>query len=161
MISPELLRRFPLFGPMNDQELAAVATLAEELSLRKGADIFQVGHPAVALYCLVEGRAELYFILEDPNDALLSKEFFITDLNPGDIFGISAMLDEPTYTGTVHTIANCRVLKIPAPELRALAEADCALGYCLMREIARSAMERLHYTRLQLVSARVEAADTH
>ncbi len=161
MVDTELLRRYPFFKLMNDQEVAAVAKLSQEVVLKKGDDIFQVGNPADALYFLVEGRAELYFILEDPNDALLSKEYYITDINPGEIFGISSMLDEPMYSGTVHAINPCRVLKIPAPELRALADANCALGYCLMREIARAALERLHYTRLQLASATVEASDTY
>ncbi len=161
MVSPELIRRYPFFGFLNDQQLQAVARLAEETTLKKGEDIFQVGNPAVALYFLIAGKAELYFVLEDPNDPLLSREFYITDINPGDIFGISAMLDEPMYNGTVHAITPCRVLKISAPELRALADEDCALGYGLMREIARAAMERLHYTRLQLASAPVEASDTY
>ncbi len=161
MVTPELLRRYPFFKSLNDQAVAAVARLAQEVVLQKGEDIFQVGSPAEALYFLMEGRAELYFILEDPNDALLSREFYITDINPGELFGISAMLDEPMYTGTVHAMSRCRVLKIPAPPLRAIADADCTLGYCLMREIARAALERLHYTRLQLASATVEASDTY
>lgn len=161
MVSLELLRSIPFFKFMNDSELGAVARLAEQITLKKGEDIFQVGNPAVAVYFLVEGRAELFFILDDPNDPLLSNEYFITDINPGEIFGISAMLDEPMYTGTVHAMTNCRVLKIRAPELRGLADADCALGYGLMRGIARAAMERLNYTRLQLASARVEASDTY
>ncbi len=161
MVSLELVRRYPFFGFMNNAQLETIAALAEQIALRKGEDILRVGNPAEALYFLIEGRAELYYTLEDPNDALLEKSFYITDLTPGEVFGISAMLGEPLYNGTVHAVSDCRVLKLSAPRLRALAEADCSLGYGLMREIARAAMERLHYTRLQLASAQVEASDTY
>ncbi len=161
MVSPELLALHPFFRFLTNSQIAAVAALAEEVSLAKGDDILQVGNPAEALYLLLEGRAELHYTIEDPNDPLLQKEFFISDITPGELFGISAMLGEPLYNGTVHAANHCRVLKLSAPKLRSLAETDCNLGYGLMREIARAAMERLHYTRLQLASAPIEASDTY
>jgi CRP/FNR family transcriptional regulator, cyclic AMP receptor protein len=160
MVSPELVRH-PFFGFLDDAQLQTVAAVAEEVRLKKGDDILRVGNPAESLYFLLEGRAELYYVIEDPNDPLLQKDCYITDLNPGEIFGISAMLDEPLYNGTVHALTACRVLKLSAPRLRTQAEADCAFGYGLMREIARAAMQRLHYTRLQLATAIVEASDTY
>ena len=160
MVSPELVRH-PFFGFLNDAQLQTVAAFAEEVSLKKGEDILRVGNPAESVYFLMEGRAELCYLLEDPNDPLLQREFYVTGLKPGEIFGISAMLGDPLYNGTVHALSPCRVLKLSAPLLRAQAEADCALGYGLMREIARATMQRLYYTRLQLATAIVEASDTY
>ncbi len=158
MVSPELVRRYPFFGFLDEQQLKSVSMIAEEVTWKKGDVIVEVGNPAEALYFLIEGRAELHYVIEDPNDPLIQTDYYITDINPGEIFGISAMLDEPTYTGTVHATSNCRVLKIPAPPLRALGEQDSKLACGLMQAIARAAMERLHYTRLQLAAAREEAS---
>ena len=161
MVSPELLSRYPFFQFLTNPQLTAFAALAEEATICKGDDILKTGTPAEALYILLAGRAELHYTIEDPNDALRQREFFITDITPGEIFGISAMLGEPLYNGTVRAASDCRVIKLSAARLNDLAETDCRLGYGLMREIARAALERLHYTRLQLASAEVEGSDTY
>jgi CRP-like cAMP-binding protein len=157
MVSPELLRRYPFFGFLDDTQLKAVAMLAGEVAYKKGEDIVHVGNPAEALYFLLEGSVELYYTVQEPRNPASARDFYIMDINPGEIFGISAMLEPPIYTGTVRASAACRVLKLPAPGLRALAEVDSKMACGLMGAIAKAAMERLHDTRVQLAAARVEA----
>jgi len=47
---------------------------------------------------------------------------------------------------------DCRVIKIDASALRALCEVDVNLSVGLMKAVAKSAMERLQMTRVQLVA---------
>ena len=61
MISPELLRRFPFFGFLDDMQLKEVAMLAEEIDVEQGTNIFEGEQPAAGLYVMVgrQHRSEL------------------------------------------------------------------------------------------------------
>jgi len=154
MVSPELLRRYPFFGFLNTDELKAVAMLAEEVDFQTGDVILEVGKPAGALYFLIDGRAELYYVAAGQYNLVEQKAFYISDVNPGEIFGISALIEPYVYTGTIHAAGPCRVLKIDASALRAVCEVDIRMARDLMRQTAKAAMERLEDTRVQLAAAR-------
>jgi len=57
-------------------------------------------------------------------------------------------------TSTARAATPCRVLKIDAAALRALCDGNRDAGYALMRHAAKAAIERLHFTRVQLAAAR-------
>lgn len=151
MISPELLRRYPFFGFMEDNELKAVAMIAEEETFAKGTEIIQVDTPANKLYFLEEGSASNYFIVEDLNKN--RKELFIDNINPGEIFGFSALLEPHVYTATVRTEQESRVIKIDGVALRALCQFDPHLSCDLYQATAKVIMQRLKDTRVLLAAA--------
>jgi CRP/FNR family cyclic AMP-dependent transcriptional regulator len=151
MISPELLRRYPFFSSLNDAQQREIATAAEEVVCERGATLFEEGQPVQSLHFLLEGSVDLYYAAGDgPHD-----RFLVCEIGPGEPFGISALIEPYTLTATARAAAPSRILKIDAARLRALCEADCRMGHALMRRVAQVAMERLHYTRLQLAAARV------
>jgi CRP-like cAMP-binding protein len=154
MVSPELLRRFPFFGFVNGHELQAVAIIANEVTFKKDDTVLENDQVANALHLVIDGSMSLYYVVTTENDPSYRKEYFVSDVNPGEIFGISALIEPFIYTGTVRANSVSHVLKIDAPALRALCEADAKLAYGLMREVAKAAMHRLHDTRVLLVSAR-------
>lgn len=154
MVSPELLRRYPLFGFMDEAQLRAVAIIADEVRPGAGETLFEAGQPASALYLLAEGMVELWHIVTDKHEQGLRREFYICDINPGEVAGISAVIEPYVYVSTARVTRPSRLLRLKAPALRELCEKDCALGYGLMRQIARAAMERLTDTRVQLLAAR-------
>ena len=154
MISPELLRRYPFFNFMDETELRAVAMITEEVQPGAGETLFEEGQPARALYLLLEGLVELWFIVTDKHEQDLRKELYICDINPGEVTGISAVIEPYQYVSTARVIGPARLLKLEATGLRKLCNTDCKLGYGLMRQIARAAMERLSDTRVQLVATR-------
>lgn len=151
MISPELLRHYPFFGFMEDAQLKAIAMIAEESTYEKGQPIFEANQPANTLYFLEDGSASNYFIVKDGGKPV--KELYIGDINPGDIFGISALIEPYIYTATMRAEKTCRVIKIEASALRALCEVDLKLSCGLQRAVAKATMERLESTRVQLVAA--------
>jgi CRP-like cAMP-binding protein len=154
MISPELLRRYPFFGFLDDSQLKAVAMIAEEISGEKGETLLETEKPAEALYLLIEGGIDLYYTVTERDNGAQVKEFYITEISPGEIFGISALIEPYQYTLTVRVAAPSRIIKIEAAALRALCEVDTRLAYGLMRQTAKAAMSRLHDTRIQLAAAR-------
>jgi CRP-like cAMP-binding protein len=154
MISPELLRRFPFFGFLDETQLKAVAMLSEALGVEKDTTVFETDQFAEALYVLIEGSIDLNYKVIDRDDPKLVKEFFISELNPGDIFGLSAIVEPFVHTMTAKVLAPSKVIKIEARGLRALSELDVKLQAGLMKAAAKAAMERLHDTRIQLAAAR-------
>ena len=101
----------------------------------------------------MEGSVDLYYAASgDPKDQVL-----VGEINPGEPFAISAMIEPYTFTATARVAAPSRVLRIDAKALRALCEVDCRMGYLLMKQIATMALERLHFARVQLAAARKPA----
>ncbi len=63
MVSPELLRRYPFFGFMDDAQLKALSMIAEDKSYKAGEIIVEYNSPANTLYFLVEGGASYYYLV--------------------------------------------------------------------------------------------------
>jgi CRP-like cAMP-binding protein len=139
---------------MDDAQLKAVAMISEEIPLAAGETILEADQSANALYFLTDGSASNYCVARDSNHQGYYKEFFISDINPGEIFGISALIEPYQYTATIRASKPGRAIKIKASSLRSLCEVDARLAYCLMRETARAAIERLSDTHTQLAAAR-------
>lgn len=154
MISPELLRRFPFFNFMEDAQLKAVAMIAEELTYEKDEAIVMAGKPAEHFFFLIDGSVANYAVVTSEHDPYYKKEYFISDINPGEIFGISALIEPYIYTATMKSERVSRTIKINASALRALCEVDTKLSCGLNRAVAKAAMERLQHTRMQLIAAK-------
>jgi CRP-like cAMP-binding protein len=154
MISPELLRRFPFFNFMDDKQLKAVAMIAEEIFYEKEKDIVENNSPADKLFFLIEGTAAYYYVVTSEHDPYYKQDYFISDFNPGEIFGISALIEPYVYTASVRADKSCHLIEIDAMALRALCEVDVQLSCALMRAVAKAAMERLQHTRVQLIAAK-------
>jgi CRP-like cAMP-binding protein len=153
MISPEFFRRFSFFSFMNDAQLKALAMISEEVTLEINETILEAGQKANLLYILIDGSVSNYCVVSDSNYQGYYKEFFVTEINPGEIFGFSALIEPYEYTATARVSKPGRAIKINARPLRALCEADALLGYNLMREMTRVAVDRLNDTHILLAAA--------
>ena len=159
MISLELLRRFSFFSFMDDKELKAVATIAQELFLDVGDVLIESNAPANALYFLISGHMPYYMLVTTEHMPEYRREYFIGYINPEEIFGISALIEPYQYTASLRADEPCRMIKIDASALRALCEVDTHLSIGLMKAIAKAAMERLQMTRVQLVAEMLKSPD--
>jgi CRP-like cAMP-binding protein len=153
MLSPEILRRFPFFSFMNDAHLKAVAMIAEEKDYEKGDVIIDADTPATSLFFLMEGSVAYYYVVTSEHDPYYKREYYISDFNPGEIFGISALIEPYVYTAAMRVEKPCKIIRIEASGLRALCAVDAHLSSGLMHAIAKAALERLQQTRVQLIAA--------
>jgi CRP/FNR family transcriptional regulator, cyclic AMP receptor protein len=154
MISPELLRRFPFFGNLENSQLVAISIIAEEETFNSGEEIFQERNPAESLYLLEEGSIDLYFTVVDNFHPELRKEFSVGEINPGEPFGISALIEPYILTAAARVSSPSKVIKINASSLRSTMDTDPSLSCALMRKMAKAAIDRLNDTRIQLAAAR-------
>ena len=153
MISPEVLRRYPFFSFLDPDQLREIAMITEEVGLRKGQILFNTDENADACYLLMTGGIELRYVVVDEIDPELRKEFVIGVINPGDFLGISVAIEPNRYTSTAIAIGECQLLQIDGLALRALCNQDQRLNCGLQGMVARTAMDRLHSTRVQLAAA--------
>lgn len=153
MISPEILRRYPFFGPFNDEQLSEIAMIAEEASYEKDRELFEECQPANNFYLLLEGSIDLYYKSEEEYHPKDSKEFSVGEINPGEVFGISAVIVPYVLNATARAAQPCKVVKIDGPMLRELLENNPKMGYIAMHQVTKAIMERLAYTRVQLAAA--------
>ncbi len=149
MIPLELLRRYPFFAGLEEAHLRAIAMIAEEIRADAGAVLFEEGQNAVAFFLLLEGSVDLSFT----SPRAPYQPVHIGDVNPGEPFAISALIPPHTLTHTARAGNPIHAIKIAALPLRAMCEMDARVGYLLMRKVAEAAMERLHFTRVQLAAA--------
>lgn len=153
MISPELLRRYPIFTPYNENQMREIAMISEELIVGAGAILFEECNPADSLYLLLEGSVDLFYTSVKQDFPDRSKEFLVGEINPGELLGISALIEPFELSATARTSQPSRLVKIKARELRKILEKDTAMGYGFMCQIAKIVLERLAYTRIQLAAA--------
>lgn len=153
MISPELLRRYPFFGYMDEDQFQKVAMISDEIELEEGDVLFESGAAGDALYLLMGGALEIHYVVFDQINPELRKEFQVGEINPGEVFGIYAVIEPRKYTGTAKVTESGTAVKISADELLAMCAQDPQFGYGLMTQVAKAAMERLGFTRTQLAAA--------
>lgn len=152
MISPELLRRYPFFRHLGNVQLKAIAMLSNDVTLAQGERVFEADKEAQALFFLMEGRVDLHYVITDPHNVSLHKVFYMGHINPGEPFGISALIEPYRYTATALANSSCRMIEIGASALRALCEDDNEIAAVLYLHIAKTAIARLQETRIQLIA---------
>ena len=153
MISPELLRRYPFFSSLSEVQLAEIAMISEEVDCKNGETLLIENQPANTLYLLINGSVDLIIKSEEEYHPSQHKEFTVGEINPGEIFGISAMAETLSYDATAKTSRDSQVIKIDAEALRALMKDDVVLANHLLEQTIQGLMERLRSTRVQLAAA--------
>ena len=153
MISLETLRRFPFFNGLDEAQLQALAMLADENKADAKELIFEEGSAANKFYFLVSGNVDLYIKSEEENDPGSRRDYAVGEVNPGEVLGISALLEPFVYRVTARTAQASHWIEFDAVGLRAVSQVDQRLAYQLTLQVAIALMERLQSTRVQLAAA--------
>jgi CRP-like cAMP-binding protein len=153
MISPELVRRYAFFSTLPDARLKDVAMLGDEWRVAPGEVICEAGQAAARLFLLMQGSVDLYLVVKGgaPNDA--RHEHFIGEISPGEVLGISALLEPFVYTLTARAATPSELIRLEAAGLRALAQSDSAFAGQLYLKTAQTLQARLGDARVRLAAA--------
>jgi CRP-like cAMP-binding protein len=151
MISPELLRRYPFFTSLNDDQLKAIAMISEEKFYPKGSVLIKENTPATKLVLLLEGDVDLIFS-GGGEGAVVNA--LVGSIAPGEVYGVSALIEPFTFISSAKATVQVKVVEVDGAALRALMEVDARLAFNLMRNIAMAVLERLKYTQVELAAAR-------
>jgi CRP/FNR family cyclic AMP-dependent transcriptional regulator len=143
--APKLLKELELFSELNDQELEDVASLAQNRKIPTDTTIFHEGDTADAIFVVVNGRVKVVTTSSD------GKEFILTVLGPGQVFGEMALLEAAARSASVVTITAVELLVIKRADFDHLLHTSPGISRKLMAILSRrlrranSKMESLAY----------------
>lgn len=84
------LREVPLFSEMDDQEVAGIRAIMQEIKFKPGQVIIREGETGDLFYVITEGQAEI--IIRDAD----GEELVLHRVGPGNFFGeLSMLTNEP------------------------------------------------------------------
>jgi len=151
MVSPELLRRYPFFALLDEQQLAAIAMITQEKSYPKGALLVKENTNATLLALLIEGDVDL--IYSGGGEGAITNAL-VGSIAPGEPYGVSSLIEPYRYTASAKATVPVKVIELDGLALRGMVEKDPKLGHIIMRNVAIAVLERLRYTQLELAAAR-------
>jgi CRP-like cAMP-binding protein len=138
----ELLNSVELFGEMNDEEIDELAALAQIKKLGKDTTVFHAGDPADAVFVVASGRVKIVITSSD------GKEFILTVLGPGQVFGEMALLESAPRSASVVTLSAVEVLVISRSDFQRLLDSNPRISQRLMAILSR---------RLRRANAKMES----
>jgi CRP/FNR family transcriptional regulator, cyclic AMP receptor protein len=147
MISPEMLRRFPFFGGLNEDQLRGIAMIADEVSYAKGDLVFEGDTHAEIFNVVAAGEVELLY--NGGRETGMS-DAYVGSVASGEVVGVSALIEPFKYITSARAENPTTVIAINGPALLALCQVDQRLGFLIMSKLVKAVYERLHSARIQL-----------
>ena len=127
----ELLTSVELFGEMLEEELNDLTTLAQIKKLTKDTTVFHAGDPADAVFVVASGRVKVVITSSD------GKEFILTVLGAGQVFGEMALLESAPRSASVVTLSAVELLVISRIDFQRLLDSNPRISQRLMAILSR------------------------
>jgi CRP-like cAMP-binding protein len=107
----QLLRSVALFEGLSDRELDMLLALTTTKKLKKRAFLFRKGDPGNALFAVMEGR------LKATGEGREGKEVVLSFMDPGEVIGEIALLDQQPRSATVQAVEDAALLTLHRRDL--------------------------------------------
>jgi CRP-like cAMP-binding protein len=141
----ELLSKVELFTELDDEQLARVADVAQTRTVSKDKVIFHAGDMADAVYIVSSGKVKIVTTSTD------GKEFILTVLGAGQVFGEMALVEEAPRSASVITLTAVELVAIKREDFENLIDTSPTIARGLLAILSRrlrranSKMESLAY----------------
>ncbi len=146
MASAEQLARFPPFSRLTpDQQRLIASSAARDVAFGAGATLFGEGDPAVGCWLIQLGQVAVGS--QVPGRGLV----VVQTLGPGDVLGWSWLVPPHRWHYTAAARTAVTAVELDTGRLRALADADSALGFPLSLGFIEIVVARLQNTRSRLL----------
>lgn len=158
MVSIDTLQDLELFRDLRDGDLEKIAPLCREEMFQPNTLIFREGEEAKYLYALLQGRVAIQFQI---GVIPPSHETTVHVVEPGEVFGWSALVEPGRLTASARALEPSRCLIIEGAAFKELMDRERRIGYPVMRRLSAVISRRLRDTRLKLIVEMGEAALQH
>ena len=122
----EFLAKVPLFQSCTDEEIRAIAEIAQESDFEAGQLIITQGTPGQAFYMILSGRVE---IIRDGRS--------LGAYGPGDFFGEMSLLDNAPRSATIRALDPTRCLMLSSWDFKSLIEKTPSIAVKLLEVLSR------------------------
>jgi len=133
------------FKGLRPEQMVVLASVASEVEYGGGQEIFEEGGHADAAYLILEGGVALELHVSH------RAHHIVQTLHESEVLGWGWLFPPHRWSFSARTLEPTKVLRFDAIQLRGAWEADCELGYEMMKRFAQVMTSRLAATRLQLV----------
>ncbi len=135
-----VLKQVELFYGLNDLQLDALAGIAQREDYLLGAPILEQGQLGSSMYIIADGQVEIVRVNADGG---ARTAIF---LGVGQVFGELALLDFGARSASVLADEDPTTLyRLDRDAVNTLCQADTALGYVLMHNLARDLAFKLRH----------------
>lgn len=121
----DLLATVPLFSGCSKKELRRIASLADEIDLRRGKVLTRQGAPGREFFVLLDGTVD---VVRDGDH--------IATLGPGDFFGEMALISNIPRNATVTATTPIRALVVVDRDFRQLIKEDASIAVKVLGAMA-------------------------
>lgn len=132
----DLLPPIPLFDNLDTEQSALLRDLFESFTCPPDTFIIEQGKPALYLYIILKGRADIRYKPYDGPDILLTR------LKDGDVFGWSAAVGSKNYTSGVQSQSRLEAIRIRRDSLLELLARYPETGRIIVNRLALNVSPR-------------------
>jgi CRP-like cAMP-binding protein len=140
------IKSIPWFLDLSHESINRLNAIADVISLEPGNVIFSEGDQHPCLYVVLKGKVQLESFVPGRGSLPL---FTAESLDVVGWSSLTPVVRQMTCTATV--LSSTKLLKFNAQALMACCEADCELGFVIMRRLANIVASRLLTHRLHLL----------
>lgn len=134
----------PFFRGLSTEQLDLLLPLFEAVTAPAGASIFRQGDEAIYLYVVQRGRVTIQY---KPYDGPI---ITLSHLQPGEIFGWSAVVGGETYTSDAISMNEVETLRVRGSDLVQLCTNHPEAGEAILGKLAEAVSPRWTYAREQI-----------
>jgi hypothetical protein len=110
-----LLKGIEIFSGLDPSELAAIASVTEEVDYTEGSIVIKQNDVGETLFLIIRGRVQV--IMEEAED----QEVLLNYIEAGGAFGEMALIDDNPRSATIRTVEPCRFLILQKQEFEEIA----------------------------------------
>ncbi|MBW1683333.1 MAG: cyclic nucleotide-binding domain-containing protein [Deltaproteobacteria bacterium] len=131
------LKEIEIFEGLSVSELAAVASVAEEMDSAPGEEVIREGEPGETMYLIVSGEVSVLKEREEGQRIELDR------IGAGDYFGEMALFEDEVRSATIRTEKPARLLVLHKQEFREIVREYPEIALQICRVLGRR-IRRLH-----------------
>lgn len=152
MVEPKKLAAIELFEGLPDPALRTIATLCQEMTFAPGQVIFSPELSSRSFYLLEEGRVRLTV-----HATALPEPLTLSVLEtPGQAFGFSTVVGQVHHNTSAEAVTAVRAIAVDGPLFLDYLKTEPAIGFEIMKRVARVISRRLAAVRRLLLETVVD-----
>src|SRR5690348_14048235 len=129
--SAEVLRNVPLFGLLDEEEIAVLAGQVELKKFVARQRIYKMGDHAGQAYIVVSGAVQVSTVDEDHQEVVVDQP------GPGEFFGFASMMDETPHQTSAIALEETICVEIDRHDITVLLERKPLAGMDLLTVLGR------------------------
>ncbi|MBI5555475.1 MAG: cyclic nucleotide-binding domain-containing protein [Elusimicrobia bacterium] len=135
----DILKLFPLFNKLTEQELKIIASKLIEQTYAEGVFICQQGEPGGHLYLIKQGEVEICLPLQKYEE----KCHIVTILNEGMFFGELSFFDGKEYSANVRAKGEVNLLELKKTDFEKILADEPETAYNIQNKIILNLIDTL------------------